>query len=619
MNANGNGRLRFGDFELDLTSQTLLRDGQPVKLQPQPLRILGLLLERSGKIVSRDELRDHLWNGATFVEFDQGLNYCIRQIRLALGDNAAKPSYLETLPKQGYRFMAQVLHKNGNGPTIEPAPSEDAIEHGPIIPDPQLKTKYRAWLIAIGCCALMALAAIWAYLAREPRMASLAVLPLNNFSGDPGQDYFADGMTDELTTMLAKNSKLRIVSATSAMQYKKAHHPLPYIAKDLGVDAILEGSILRSTDRIRLTVQLIDARRDAHIWAESFDRDKNDSASISSEVAQAVAKQLHSAVPQFSAARYVLPEAHDAYLHGRYLWFGSRYDEAGKYFLKASQLQPDYALAWTGVADYYAASASQGSLRPEASLSQAKAAALRAASLDDSLAQVHVTLCAVAYFVDWDWPKALRECDRGIDLDPKFVEAYHLKGKVLASLERHQEAIVLERKAMELIPSQRPWGLVLELNWARQYNAAIREANARLEATPGDPGLFIGLAYAYRCKQNPELAEQYEEKAARASGNSALAEETAETFKNAGYRGLVQKRLDDERKRSRQQYVSPVTMASLTAQLRDREQTITLLEQGYEEHSPLLLEVQFDPAYDFVHGEERYRSILSKMQLPLAH
>jgi TolB-like protein/DNA-binding winged helix-turn-helix (wHTH) protein len=603
---NGNGRLQFGGFEWDPQSGKLLLNGEPVRIQPQPLRLLQLFLQRPGETLSRDELRNHIWSGATFVEFDQGLNYCIRQIRLALGDNAARPVYLETLPKQGYRFLAPVIHSNGNGTSVASNLVADVFDSSRVVSNPSIETRHRAWKFLTGACALLlAVGAAWIYLAHQPHIASLAVLPLNNFSGDPGQDYFADGMTDELITMLARNSKLRIVSHTSAMQYKNAHRPLSRIARDLGVDGILEGSILRSADRIRLTVQLIDARQDTHIWAESFDRDRNDSAALSSEVAQAVA--------------YVRPEAHDAYLHGRYLWFGRRYDEAGEYFLKASQLQPDYPLAWTGVADYYVGSTVDGHSNPRDSLWRAKAAALKAASLDDSLAQVHVSSGAVAYFVDWDWPKALGECDRAIALDPKFSEAYQLKAKVLASLGSHKEAIELVRKEMELNPFARPWALVLQFNWARLYDAAIQEAEERLESTRADPGLLIGLSYAYRCKGSEREAAEYEEKAIQVSGNSALAEEMAKAFTESGYRGLLQTRLDDLKRLANRQYVSPVTLASFTAQLGDREQTLALLEQGYEEHSPLLLNIQFNPAYDFLHREDRYRSIIKRIQLPLDH
>ena len=253
-----------------------------------------------------------------------------------------------------------------------------------------------------------------------------------------------------------------------------------------------------------------------------------------------------------------------------------------------------------------------GLLNPKDALWRAKAAARKAVLLDDSLAQAHVSSCAVAFFADWNWPLALKECDRAIELDPKFAEAYHLKAKILAGLQRHDEAVQSERKAMELSPFARPWGLVLELNLARQFDRAISEARARLESTPADGGLLWGLAYAYRCKGMETQASETLEEAFRAGGKPVLADGTAEAFRKGGYRAVVQKQLDLARRPSGRQYVSPVTLAGWSAQLRDREQTLALLEQGYEEHSPLLLDIQFDPAYDFVHGEERYRAELRR-------
>jgi tetratricopeptide (TPR) repeat protein len=371
-----------------------------------------------------------------------------------------------------------------------------------------------------------------------------------------------------------------------------------------------------------MTVQLIDAGTDTHVWAESFDRDTNDSVSLPREVAQSVARQLHSAVPPTAPVRYVRPEAHDAYLHGRYLWLTFLNNaQAGKYFLKAAELQPDYALAWTGVADYYLVGAVDGELSPRDSLPSAKAAALRAVEQDDSEPEVHLSLCGVALFVDWNWQQALQECGRAIELDPKFAEAYHFKAKVLSCLNRRAESIQSERKAMELNPSVRPWALAFALNTARQYDAAITEAQARLESTPADIYSLWNLEYAYRCKGMQNEAVQTAEKAFRISGDNDAAIAAAQAFQRGGYRAVLQCWLSDSKKRSQRQYVSPVTLANLTAQLREREETLALLEQGYEEHSPLLLDidVQFDPAYDFLHSDGRYRSIIKKIGLPPAY
>ncbi len=576
MDLNGDARIRFEDFEFDPRSGQLLRNGQPIRIQPQPLRVLKLLLERPGQTIRREELREHIWGGATYVEFDQGLNYCIRQIRLALGDNAASPVYVETLPKQGYRFLPAVVHADGNGTAgVVPMPASEPLElpnqHQPLAAPRSLSwigTKRAWWFVAAGLCALLIIVPVWMYLARKPHIASLAVLPLDNLSGDPSQDYFADGMTDELITMLAKNSTLRIVSRTSVMQYKRAHRPLPEIARGLGVDGILEGSVAHSNTGVHMTVQLIDARTDTHLWAESFDRDTSGSVSLPREVAQSVARKLRSAFPETASTGYVRPEAHDAYLHGRYLWFTDHNDKAGEYFLKATQLQPDYALAWTGVADYYGIGAVEGEMSPRDSLPRAKAAALKAASLDDSLPQVHVTLGNLAFFADWNWQRAQQECSRAIELDPTLVEPYFLQSKIFNTLNRPAESIGSARKAMELNPFARPYFLAMTLDNARQYDAAIMEARARLESIPTDVDLQWMLEEAYRCKGMQNEAVQTAEKAFQISGDNDAAAGVSQAFERGGFRAVLQRWLIDSKKRSQHEYVSPVFLAGLAAQTR---------------------------------------------------
>lgn len=611
----------FGDFTLHCERFELARAGRIQKLEKKPMELLILLASSNGRVVSRTEIAERLWDPEVYVDVEHGINTAIRKIRQALRDDPEQPQFVQTVTGKGYRFISPVSEISA------PAAEETALPTITTpVADPALRPRRRSsfWLaslggaIAVALMIVLALAARRSFRYRSPNIASLAVLPLDNLSGDPGQDYLADGMTDELITMLAKNSTLRIISRTSAMEYKRAHRPLPEIAQRLGVDGILEGSIARSSRGVHMTVQLIDARSDTHLWAESFDRDTNGSVSLPADVARTVAKQLHRATPQI-AARYIRPEAHDAYLHGRYLWFAGHFPQAGEYFKKAAELQPDYALAWTGVADYYIAVAVEGEMSPKDSLWQGKDAARKAMSLDNSLAQAHNTLGAVYFFADWDWPQALEECDRAIELDPKFFEPHHLKAKVLGALNRHNEAIQSERKAMELNPFARPWGLTFVLDNARQYDAAITEARARLEAAPTDVVLLWQLEIAYRRKGMENEAVQTAEKVLRSSGDTESFESVPQAFQHGGYRAVLQRRLDYWKKQSQRRYVSPVQLAGLTAELGMREKTLALLEQGYEEHSPLLLDVQFDPAYDFLHGEERYRSIIRKVGLPPAY
>lgn len=618
--------LRFGLFELDVKSGQLRKSGMRIRLAQQPVQLLAMLLERPGEVVTREELRQRLWPQDVFVDFDHGLNKCVQKVRDALGDLSESPRYIETIPRVGYRFIATgnggVRTVNGpiqNGLRLDESPAhlaEAAIQGLPS------KTRGKwLWLGLVSCIILLGLGSGWLIHWREQRLDapihSLAVLPLDNLSGDHGQDYFADGMTDELTTMLAKDSTLRIVSRTSAMQYKGAHRPLREIAQALGVDGIVEGSVERSGDKVHMTLQLIQGPSDTHVWAESYDRAANDLVSLPDDAAREIAKRTKSAVASHAQMRYVSPEAHDAYLHGRYVWYAGSNEDAEKYFKKAVELQPDYAAAWTGIADYYTAGTVEGLLDPREAREPAETAAQKAVELDDSLPQAHNTLCAVIIFFRWDPAAADRECLRAIELDPKFAEAYHLRAKVLLIVNRRDEAIASQKKASELDPFSRPWALAYIYLLTRQYDVAMVEVSQHLEANPHDSTMLFMLAWVYRCKGMKAEAAKTWEDALIAAGNKADAASVKSAFERGGYRAVLEWNLADMKNQSEKHYVSPVDLALQYAQLGDREETLSLLEEGYRQHSPQLLEdVQSDPAYDFLHSDERYRAIIGKTGMP---
>jgi TolB-like protein/DNA-binding winged helix-turn-helix (wHTH) protein len=623
MGAVGNGRLKFGEFELDSRSGKLFRDGRPVKIQAQPLRVLGILLERHGEIVSREQLRARIWGDATFVEFDQGLNYAIRQIRLALHDEVSEPRYIETLPKQGYRFVAGIVDAEPKSPAEPSAADPLAASLGGSRPKPDPAPSsarpYRLiWLALAGCVAVVLPALGWfvthRHLATES-IRSLAVIPLDNLSGDPDQEYFADGMTDELITMLAKDSTLRITSRISVMQYKKAHRPLREIASELGVDSILEGSIARTGNQVHMTIQLIQAPADTHVWAESYDRDAHDIVSLPREAAEAIAKRLDKAVPQTAGPRYVNPEAHDAYLRGRYLSFRGQSDQAGKYFRKAVDLQPDYALGWAGLSSYYAEGAADGIMDPLRAGPEGEADARKAVDLDNESSEAHLTLGGSILVSRWDATHALEEISRAIELDPRNTQAIHLRARILSLLGRYQEAIQTQKTATEIDPFERPWAMVTILDEAREYDAAIEEARQRLQADPS-ASMYELVALAYRGKGMPTEWAQAYEKHFQLAGDPDSAAAVEHAFRRGGQKAVVQWQLDQLERKSKTSYVSPVALALLHAQLGDSEKTLALLEAGYREHSPLLLWIQLDPAYDFLHADERYRSIIKRAGLP---
>ncbi len=649
----------FGEFKLDCDRFELYRDGRSLKLERKPMELLILLTSRNGHLVTRTEIAERLWDREVFVDTEHGINTAIRKIRQVLGDDIEEPHFLQTVTGKGYRFIGTIVPASqpltdeqnppahaGNGHATQnsaeaPPPSsfvtvpsaariEDRAEkaQSPEAPSSH-KSRLLGWVGALAATATLAFLVVIGFGARgwkdrflsrpaSPDIKSLAVLPLDNRSGDPGQEYFADGITDELITMLAKNSTLPITSRTSVMQYKGAHRPLPEIARELGVDGILEGSVSRSGDRVHMTIQLIQAPSDTHVWAESYDRNANDVVSLSRDAAQAIARRLHRAVLQSAPSRFVSPEAHDAYLRGRYLWFLRNYEEAVVYFKKATEIQPDYALGWAGLADYYGAGSVEGQQDPRVSLPKEEAAALKAVELDDTLPESHMSLGA-AMFLKWDWATAEQEISRAIELNPRYAEAYSFRSMMRISLNRHEEGIEASKKSMELDPFARPADLAYAYSDVRQYDAALNEARMRLETSPQNFAIHLGLSNAYRCKGALKDAAHEWEKVLLLVGDKEGAANVRRNFERGGYNAVLRWQLSSLKKKSGTHYVSPVEMALQTAQLGQREETLSLLEEGYRQHSPSLLFVQNDPAYDFLHSDPRYRAIIQQMGLPPAY
>ena len=606
--------VRFGLFELDLRTRQLTKNGVKTRLPQQSIQCLSLLLERPGEIVTREEFRQRLWSSDVFVDFDHGLNKSIQKLRDALGDSAGSPRYIETIPRIGYRFIGPA-----NGSTGIHEPTSDTSTPPPqnfaSAPQARIAGSRRArWLFIAAWIGLGALTAglliRWRLRASEP-IQSLAVLPLDNLSGDSSQDYFADGMTDELITMLAKDSTLRIVSRTSVMQYRGARRPLPEIARALHADAILEGSVSRSADQVHMTLQLIRADTDSHLWADSYERNANDVA-LPDEAAKAVAKQLHRAVPIVKAIRYVSPAAHDAYLHGRYLWFSARMEESGPWFRRAIELQPDYALAWAGLADYYGEGIAGDVLDPRTSIVPEEQAAQRALELDPDLPEAHRAMGAMFLIDLWDWANADRETLRAISLSPQDGDLYYLRACVLQAVNREPEAIDLGKKAMEIDPFSRPYALASLYEYTRQFDATLAEIRLRLEANPNNPDL-IGLEMEIQRRMgNYKEAVDTWAKWHILMGDPQSAVDLRRAYNRGGARGFVRWQLDRRLLQAKSHYVSPVELASYYAQLGDKEHTLALLEEGYRQRATDTLWIQGDPAYDFLRADPRFRSIVQK-------
>jgi TolB-like protein/DNA-binding winged helix-turn-helix (wHTH) protein len=607
--------VKFGLFELDLRTRQLTRKGANIRLAQQPIQVLSVLLERPGEIVTREELRRRLWQSDVFVDFDHGLNKSIQKLREALGDPAGSPQYIETIPRVGYRFIGQV-----NAATVSresaPAPEIQQPQNVDSTPPAEVAGSKRArWMVLAACVAAVAIASGWFLhwrLRTSQPIQSLAVLPLDNLSGDSSQNYFADGMTDELTTMLAKDSTLRIVSRTSVMQYRGARRPLAEIARALHADAIVEGSVSRSNGHVHMTLQLIQADTDSHLWAESYQRDAGDVALLPDDAAKAIARQLHRAVPAPKAVRYVSPAAHDAYLRGQYLWFSYKMEDAGPWFQKALDLQPDYALAWAGLADYYGEGIVVGALDPRTSIAPEEHAAQRALELDPDLPLAHAAMGAMFFIDRWDWANADREMLRAISLDPQNGEFYYLRANLLQAVNRNAEAIALGKKAMELDPFSRPYALAGLYEYTRQFDEALAEIRLRSLGNPNSPDL-VGLEFdIYRRMGKYKEAADALARWCILMGYPQAAGELRRAWNRAGARGLIRWQLDQRLLQSRSHYVSPVDLATYYAQLGDQERTLALLEEGYQQRATNTLWIQGDPAFDFLRANARFRAIVQK-------
>jgi TolB-like protein/DNA-binding winged helix-turn-helix (wHTH) protein len=650
MSSSGPGPVyEFFDFRLDCGRFELFRNSHPLRVERKPMELLILLASSEGRLVTREEIAQRLWSSEVFVDTEHGINTAIRKLRHLLRDDPDNPRFIKTITGMGYRFVPPIVVREplfagtttlaGLPASITPDPTDSVA--APVLPQPAEsapepveapmaatipKPNHRLWVVlsvsaAIGLAVLVVTLghhplAAWLFHRDAPPIASLAVLPLDNLSGDPSQEYFADGMTDELITMLAKNSTLRITSRTSVMQYKGVHKPLPEIARALKVDGILEGSVSRSSNRVHMTLQLIRAATDTHLWAERYDRDLSNVAFLPDEAAKTVAARLKSSVPLIAVVPHIDPNAHDAYLRGRYFWFGDNYAQCSALMQKAIDLQPDYAVAWSGLSDCYAAAAVLGQTPPGEGFEKAHTAALRALELDGTLAEAHHSLAAYYYFHAWDWRRAEAESRRAIELNPNYAEFHHLYSYILQTENRDEEAFEEQKRATDLDPFSRPWALGAAYIYRHQFDAAIHELQQRAASHSQNFWLQYELARAYWLKgMKKEWAIQLKQ-AFLIIGDNASADAIQHSFATGGESAVAKWMLDQHRRQARTQYVSPIYFAYDYARLGQKEETLRALEDGLRERTPWLTFLQKDPEFDFLHSDPRYRSIVQQVGLP---
>jgi TolB-like protein/DNA-binding winged helix-turn-helix (wHTH) protein/Flp pilus assembly protein TadD len=617
--------VRFRDFEVDTRSGELRRSGRKVRLPEQSLQILELLLDRAGEVVTREELHQRLWPAGTFVDFDAGLNNAVRKLRDALADRADSPQYIETLPRRGYRFIASV-----EAPPVEAleptAPREPARRAGFRLRLPGAGATVAALAAALVALTLSGTSDRWRGRSGPVKIVSLAVLPFENLTGDDGQNYFVDGMTDALITNLAQVRALRVISRTSVMQYKRANKSLPGIAEELGVDAVVEGTVARSGDRVRVTAQLIHGPTDRHLWARSYERELRDVLALQGELAGAIAQAIQVKLQPEEQRRLtrttaVQPDAYEAYLKGRFYW--SQWSPEGLlkavgYFQQAIERDPGYAPAHSGLSDAYRLFDLSGLAPPRESMPKAETAARKALALDDTLAEAHASLAGVLYRYHWDWEGAEREFRISLELEPNYAEGHRAYAIYLLTVRRHEEALAEARRARELSPLS----LVIntELGTALvirgRYDEAIERLQKALEIDPKFARAYWTLAVAYYGQGDRPRAVAILEKAVSLSGGVPHPW-VGYGFGVTGRRREALEMLARLEKLSREHYVSPQSFAVVHLGLGDKDQAMAWLEKAYEERAFEFLGFS-GPVFDRLSDDPRFQDLLRRMRLPMA-
>jgi TolB-like protein/DNA-binding winged helix-turn-helix (wHTH) protein/Tfp pilus assembly protein PilF len=625
------GWIRAGLFEIDLEAGELYKSGRRVALQEQPFRVLSLLLQRHGELVTRQDLQTQLWPADTYVGFDEGLNTAIRKLRTAFGDSAENPCFIETVPRRGYRFIAPVTRME--------SPAVEAPQISPV--HAEQKRTFPVTTLSVTALLVVALSVsaiprtrrlLWGVVSRSPQapvsgaIHSLAVLPLENLSNEPAQDYFADGMTDQLITDLGQIKALRVISRTSAMQYKGVHKPMAQIAQELNVDAVVEGTILKSGNQVRITAQLIQAPLDRHLWARSYEGDLHNILSLQNNVASAIAQEIQVVLTPreqalLKSAHPVNPEAYEDYLQGRYFWNkrdGGALERAIEYFQKATSIDSNYAPAYAGLAETYALLAGNTGPKDEF-VAAGKESATQALLLDPNLSEAHTAL-ALLLGDEYNFTEEEREFKLAVALDPNYATAHHWYGEVyLAQMGHFEEANGQMLQALTLDPGSRiiatDWGAILY--WERRYDEAYQQLCRVIALDSGfsEAYLWRGRVLLHQGNYREAIADL--ETAHRINrGSQTISPTLAYAYGLSGDRAKANAQLRSLLAESRHRYVSPWAIGLVYLGLGDKPHALDWFEEAVREHSTDMLSARVSPEGDSLRGEPRYKALLSAMKLP---
>jgi TolB-like protein/DNA-binding winged helix-turn-helix (wHTH) protein/Tfp pilus assembly protein PilF len=645
---------RFGVFEADFENRQLTKNGFRIRLQEKPFQLLMLLLERQGVVLTREELKEKLWPSDTFVEFDVGLNTAVKKLRGALNDSADNPRFVETVPRVGYRFVAPVSVARPERATVfdpevaVPAAEEhfesivSAVGMSDAPPQPRFPSKDAApasnrrlsrlaWaalavvlLLSTGVALRLRFKSV---LAVQPgSIQSIAVLPLQNLSADPSQEYLAEGVTDEIITDLAKLAGPRVISRTSAVQYKGTHKTIPEIARELHVGAVLEGSVECSGGRMRVRVQLIDATTDRHLWAEAYDRQLSDVLLLEAELAQDIARQIQvrltSQQQQALAHNRVLnPEAFQDYLQGRHYWAlrtRQSLTTAIEYFNRAIRQDPNDAHGYAGLAQCYIVLPMLAKTSQTEAYQKARDAATKALALDDSLAEAHLSIAEIRLYQDWDFAGAEREFKKTLDLNPNYSTGHQWYGEFLSLMARHPEAI----RELQIAVALDPLSPVVHLQFgntlqqARQYDQALDQYHEALKIDPKFSLPFHAMHWAYR--RQGKFAESIEPlRAALQSWDAkndwiALVDQLPAAYSKGGRTGYLRQCVKIDKHSERPWFY----LARDYADLGNREAALAALNKSYENRHLEVLWLLVDPELDSLRSDPRFQELVNKIGFP---
>lgn len=628
-----NRRVRFGAFELDLLEGELRRQGLKLKLNEKPFQVLSLLVERAGHLVRREDLRQHLWPADTYVDFDSNLNTALSTLRHTLGDSSDNPIFIETVPRQGYRFIAPVVPIEEGAP-VERQSSVGAVERTeePAAPKPRVTALSRRFLATVAAVTLLAVVATVGYFrwrvgrtgaASEARRMTILVTPFENLSGDPSQEYLSDGLTDEMITRLGQSApeRLSVVARSTAMQYKGTKKAVEQIAQEQHVDYVLEGCLRRQGDRVRITAQLFKGGAPGSLWTEAYERNANDLLTIQRDVADRIAGSLSltlfpASKGSSSESAGINPEAYDNYLKGVYQCrhpYANGPKTGLQFFQKAIDEQPGFARAYAELGSCYESEVRGGFLRPNQGFPAAKAAVQKALELDNSLGDAHLVLANLLYEYEWDWSGAENEFRQAINLNPSSEWAHGRYAVYLMLVSRFDEALAEAQKAQQLDPLSLEMDLnvCLVYSGAREYDKSIQECRRVLEIDPKFvvAHYYIGVSELYQRKYEEALSEL---EIAKPLGNPVLLA-VAIAHAAQGDRQQAFQDLKHLKQHAKTVYVSPYGMAEVYNHLGDREKAFEMLDQSFREHCDELMFLSIDPDFDDLRDNPRFKQMLARM------